>query len=277
MKRLFISIALLAILLFSSTAYANSAAPIDLKIELLNVPQDAYVDILVNDIDLNFDDKNEQVIAKHGIDCENSSLYNYNEDNYIALGLRSENIDFNYYNLKNSGVEVNFYSKVPQGFKVIVQTADNEIVTSDYIDYPSTLGKYKYDFETNEIKYARERSYFSGFLLGLLLIIFVPLVLTIVLEVIVALIMKIKKINVIVATNAITNIVMNIVLLISAFMYGSNYLITLAVLEIIVVLIEYSVYKNRFNEEYSNKQILTYVIIANAVSLLVPLAVRFLS
>lgn len=89
----------------------------------------------------------------------------------------------------------------------------------------------------------------------------IALILTIVVEIIIALIMKIKNIKTIFITNLITNIILQL----SLIYIPIPYMITFIIMEILVILSEYLIYKKYFSDITKNK-IISYTLIANIIS-----------
>lgn len=97
--------------------------------------------------------------------------------------------------------------------------------------------------------------------LDIIKIIILPLIITIIVELVIALIMKLKQhIKLIVITNFITNIILQVTVYITILSY--NNLLIFAILEAIILIGEYLIYKI-FMKHESNKKVLIYTLIAN--------------
>lgn len=98
-------------------------------------------------------------------------------------------------------------------------------------------------------------------------------ILTLIIEMFIALIMKLKHLKIIMLTNLSTNFILQILLMILPI----SYYITFGILEILVIILEYAIYKI-FISDVSKKKIITYTITANLMSgIVIPLIISIAS
>lgn len=98
-------------------------------------------------------------------------------------------------------------------------------------------------------------------------------ILTLIIEMFIALIMKLKHLKIIMLTNLCTNFILQILLMILPI----SYYITFGILEILVIILEYAIYK-KFISDVPKKKIITYTITANLMSgIVIPLIISIAS
>ncbi len=101
---------------------------------------------------------------------------------------------------------------------------------------------------------------------GYLLIVIIAIIVTLVTEIIIALIMKIKSIKVIAIVNIVTQLLLHAyTFFIIPLISGLSYLTLILIAEVIIVLLEFLIYKKLINI-VSSKKLFLYSLIANAVS-----------
>jgi|GEM_PF-4223113 len=156
MNRKILSSTALALILcftFSLTAAATMSTAVDAYINITSLPEDAIVDILVEDVKIKYDDLAITAVEQQEIDIHESALYKYYEDGYLALNLRDENIRFNYKEDENGiyAIQIVWGKFVPKDFAIIVQTTDNQINVSNKVTFKSrrNFEEYFYDFNEN--------------------------------------------------------------------------------------------------------------------------------
>ena len=129
---------------------------------------------------------------------------------------------------------------------------------SGTIDYDVLTGVAEPDFYSS-----------SGWIIGLIIVgpltCLIAMVLTIVVEVITGLFFGMRPLRTVALTTGISNVIMNVWLILLHYVYELPWLPVVAVLEILVLAAEYSVYKNRFTQ-HTPKRIAVYTLVANAAS-----------
>ena len=75
--------------------------------------------------------------------------------------------------------------------------------------------------------------------------------------------MKLKNIKVLLITNAITNILLQLLLIYTPL----SYILTFAILEILIFLTEYLIYK-RYFKDISKQKIISYTLLANLATVI---------
>ena len=299
-----LSIIFLMLFGFNSIVNADMGAKPSITIKLENIKTDNYlIDLLIYDetgekykSPLDYNGKNgEQYSTKTGYNnlqtitiSQLETLHNINYDGWI-----SESTRWGAYLLfadcsGNSEHEHNFsYFGTPDTYKVVIInniTGETKItdvihredfssnVTID-VNTMSVVSKANNGFSNNVtidvntmnvISKANNGNSFSN-----IKNIAIALILTIAVEIIIALIMKIKNIKIIFIANLITNIILQL-----ALMYiPLSYMITFAIMEILIFIAEYLIYSKFFNDISKNK-IITYTLIANIISALLTFIIK---
>ncbi len=190
------------------------------------------------------------------------TLYNMDYDGWISSCMRNSllwgkcagNIEHeHFYN----------YFGTPDTYKVVIINNDTgEIKITDVIHRTDFQSNITIDIDTIGVVTKTNTS-------NIIKTVAISLILTIVAEIIIALIMKIKNIKTIFITNLITNIILQL----SLIYMPIPYMITFIIMEILVILSEYLIYKKHFNNITKNK-IISYTLIANIASALLTFIVK---
>ena len=192
------------------------------------------------------------------------TLYKINYDGWI-----SESTRWNAYMLfadcsGNSRNEHCFsYFGTPDRYKIlIINNVTGEIKLSDEI--------VREDFTSNITLDYQNMNIISKGSINIAKIAII-LITTIVVEVIIALIMKLRNnIKLIVITNIITNLVLQALLIIIPIV---SYITKFIIMEIVVIVAEYLIYKKYIKEQSTNK-ILSYALVANLVTALLTFFIK---
>ena len=163
-------------------------------------------------------------------------------------------------------------------FYVEVTMADGTVRASEPIDCTGYDQDYKYDVKANTLKLKSNYLgllYLPLLLLGLLAAFAIPLGFTVAVEALVALPFKLKPYKHVISINLITNLVMNCLLFgVSLFRIRTRWLVV-ALLEVVVVLVEYFFYTKKYQDQPKGK-LFAFSVVANALSWgLFELAQRF--
>lgn len=248
-----------------------------ITIKLKNMPTDDYlIDLLVYDENgknydspLNYNGNGEQYSDSNN-DLKTitvkqlETLHKINYDNWI-----SESTRWNAYLLfadcsGNSKNEHYFsYFGTPDRYKILIINNDTgEIKVSDEINRKDLTSNITIDYKNMNIM--------SKGLINIVKII-VVLIITIVVEVIIALIMRLKNnIKLIVMTNLITNLVLQALLILMPI---GSYMIRFIILEIVVIISEYLIYR-KYIKEQSTSKIISYALVANVVTTLLTFFIK---
>ena len=248
-----------------------------ITIKLKNMPTDDYlIDLLVYDENgknydspLNYNGNGEQYSDSNN-DLKTitvkqlETLHKINYDNWI-----SESTRWNAYLLfadcsGNSKNEHYFsYFGTPDRYKILIINNDTgEIKVSDEINRKDLTSNITIDYKNMNIM--------SKGLINIVKII-VALIITIVVEVIIALIMRLKNnIKLIVMTNLITNLVLQALLILMPI---GSYMIRFIILEIVVIISEYLIYR-KYIKEQSTSKIISYALVANVVTTLLTFFIK---
>ncbi|MCM1988893.1 hypothetical protein [Oceanirhabdus seepicola] len=209
-------------------------------------------------------------------------LYNYNEDGWKALNVRTGWVSGSLkgeYNSESEKMIHNFGYRPPETFRIIVRKNNGDIVVSNevtpnqfdaIVTFNLKSGKAEV-VKKNIIGKMRDISKEHHFLPLVLLIILVPIVFTIIIEIIIALFFKIKELKVLFWTNILTQILLQITFR-GVIDSRYNYYFTLFLLEMGVFLIEYLIYRKTI-KSINQKRILLYTLIANGITYVVGLFV----
>lgn len=268
-------------LCITSTLISNVNADMGQKpsitITLKNMTSDNYlIDLLVYDetgqnyaSPMNYNGNGEQYSDSYStletITVEQlKTLYEINYDGWISESTRWEAYLLFADCSGNSTYEHRFsYFGTPDKYKVLIINNDTgEIKLSEEIIREDFTSNITIDYQNMEV--------ISEGSINIAKIV-LALVTTIVVEVIIALIMKLRNnIKLIVITNIITNLVLQALLIIMPI---ESYIIRLIIMEVIVIIAEYLIYKKYIKEQSTNK-ILSYTLVANLVTALLTFYIR---
>ncbi len=238
-------------------ASADMGPKPSITIQLENMPTDNYlIDLLV------YDETGENYLSEMNYNGEGLSeeeikaLYDINYDGWI-----SESTRWNAYMLFPDCAggsrywHMFSYFGTPDRYKVLIINQDtgerkitDEIIRTDF-DSEVTI-----DYRTmHAAPVSRSK----------ILRILIALVVTVVVEVLIALLMKLKKyLPLIIITNLISNLLLQSLMI---FVPLGNYFVRFFILEVLVVVMEFLVYK-KFMKGQSTQHILRYTIAANVVT-----------
>lgn len=244
-------------IIYTNNVYADMGPKPSITITLKNVKSNDYdIDLLVK----NLNDETEMFRkgTKELTELK-EKLYNYNEDGWKAMAIRST-ILWKSRSKENNNVWKFTYLGVPNDFKVIIVYKDGTISVSKEIhknsfDYDITIDANNMEVTENSISDIRR-------------IITIPLITTILCELIIALFFVSKKtmnIITIIITNILTNIPLQIILLFWGEVSIVLYLISFVILECTVIFIERMIYLKYIKETPKDK-IKKYVILSNIIS-----------
>lgn len=260
----------LVVILLASQQIANAdmGAKPSIRIHLKNMDTSNYIIDLFenynelkekNEININFNEiaQNRNITVNQA-----KQLYNMNYDGWMSSCMRNNLLWGECAGNTNHEHYFNYFG-VPSTYKVVIinndtgETKITDIIQSNSSNSEITIDVSSMEVTQNKLAFIKNINFF------LILSIVNPLILTIAVEIIVALIMKIKNVKTIFITNLITNLLLQLVL-----MYTSlPYIFIFIILEILVFIAEYLVYKKYFIDTPKNK-ILFYTIIANIISAL---------
>lgn len=245
-----------------SNVNADMGPKPSITINLKNMPTNNYlIDLLVYDAT----GENYNSLMGYGGDSKKISfrqlktLYKINYDGWI-----SESTRWNAYFLfadcvGNSKHEHYFgYIGTPYKYKVLIINNDTgEIKLSDEIIREDFTSNITLDYQTMNIAPKGSINIVE---------MTIALIITVTAEMVIALIMKLKNnIKLIIITNIVTNIILQTLLIIIPPV--GSYIIRFIIMEIVVIVSEYLIYK-KYIKEQSTKKILSYTLIANLVTAL---------
>ncbi len=290
MKKRFWFVSLFLLLLFvPSSISANSPAPPShFTVEISNRPEEAvYADLLLP-MDASHEwyaDFNEKATEDYGLD-RNCQLAAYEEDGFVSytfhfacasseMDLRSNaenyspgNIALFCYSYEDI-FDVNQYGYVLKHFKQarialadeegnIIQVSDSFAFARDSL-IKERSGYISYDAETNIAKDGTR----SKYLLDYFVITFFIILFSCGVEILIALLFHFrgKELLVILLTNFITQLILHGVFL----LFYRNYLLTLLIIELLVLVWEFTVYKLVWKER-STALLIGYTLVANFAS-----------
>lgn len=260
-KFFIICILIMFIIIFTGFNYNVSAdmgpkPSITIKLKNMNT-KNYLIDLLV------YDESGENYNSAMNYNGEGltqeeiETLYKINYDGWISEGTR-----WNSYLLfadcnGNSKYEHYFnYFGTPETYKVVIVFNDGETRVTDVIHRTDFQSEITIDVNTMEVVS-------KGNVLSNLKSIIIPLLLTIIVEIIIALVMKFKNTKVIILTNAITNILLQFLLIYSPL----SYILTFAILELLIFITEYLIYKKYF-KDISKSKIISYTLLANLITVI---------
>jgi hypothetical protein len=290
-KKSFSVIILLLIFAFSlpTVVFANAPAPADhLTVALANIPDNAvYVDLLIkiSQDDANFIDFQPNDYADSI--SESSEIVTYSQDGYYSFTFHYKDsksnikIDHYYDDLDCvkfcEGLEYNEYLTQYESLlnnyndvKIALLDKDFNIITvSNAAKLPEVnnlynfYGEINYDFTDNKIDVDISKNYYFIVFGGIFLIGIMSM--SIGTEILVSLLFGFrgKRLLIILLTNTCTQIIMRLLYLVLPF----TYLIETIILEIMVYVTEFLVYKKYLKQEKTTT-IGWYTVIANTLSLM---------
>lgn len=245
-----------------SNVNADMGPKPSITINLKNMPTNNYlIDLLVYDAT----GENYDFQMGYGGNSEKISfgqlktLYKINYDGWI-----SESTRWGAYHLfadcvGNSKHEHYFsYIGTPYKYKVLIINNDTgKIKLSDEIIREDFTSNITLDYQTMNIAPKGSINIVE---------MAIALIITVTAEMVIALIMKLKNnIKLIIITNIVTNIILQTLLIIIPPV--GSYIIRFIIMEIVVIVSEYLIYK-KYIKEQSTKKILSYTLIANLVTAL---------
>jgi len=184
-------------------------------------------------------------------------LHKINYDGWISEGTRWDAYLLFADCSGNSKYEHYFsYFGTPEKYKVVIVFNDGEIRVTDVIHRTDIQSEVTIDVNNMEVV---SKGNVSSNLKSIL----IPLILTIIVEIIIALFMKLKNVKVILFTNAVTNILLQLMLLYSPI----SYIVTFIIMEILIFITEYLIYKKYFIDTPKTK-IICYTLLANLVTVM---------
>lgn len=190
------------------------------------------------------------------------TIYNMDYDGWISSCMRNSllwgkcagNIEHEHF--------FNYFG-TPDTYKVVIINNDTgETKITDVINRTDFQSNITIDIDTMRVVTRASSS-------KIIKTVAIALILTFAVEIIIALIMKIKNIKIIFITNLITNIVLQLALIFIPL----SYMITFRIMEILVVIAEYLIYR-KFFKDISKNKIITYTVIANIFSALLTFIVK---
>jgi len=269
---------LLFILLLSTNVFADIGPKPSLTIYVENFEsQDYLLDLLVPPGYGYFDMENEFNSA-YPEEYKASNLYMFNVDGWKAAHIRTSILEgslFGEFDQESKLMVHKFsYVGVPKNFKIIMQKPDGGLIISDEVNLKQFNTEILYDCQIGEIKQLR-KGFFEGIKDQFFDFnsdsFFYRVTVTVLLESLLALIFFLKSIKTIIITNLITQILLNISLYVIYFLYNSDFIKMLILLEFIILVTEFLIYKKFI--KVSNRKLLLYTILANTLSFIVGLKI----
>ena len=184
-------------------------------------------------------------------------LHEINYDGWISEGTR-----WNAYLLfadcggNNQHEHYFSYFGTPETYKVVIVFNNGETKITDVIHRTDFRSEITIDVNTMEVVSKENVSSTSKSIL-------IPLLVTIIVEIIIALVMKLKNIKVLLITNVITNILLQLLLMYTPL----SYILTFVILETLIFIIEYLIYKKYF-KDISKQKIISYTLLANLATVI---------
>lgn len=254
----FIKITLIFLVLliaFSNIVYADMGPKPSITTKIKNINTSNYlIDLLVFDEDGTGYTSDMEPCGL--TEDQTKTLYDINYDGWISASTRWHKYLLNSDCKGNSKFENIFsYFGTPETYKILIINNDTgEIKVSDVVNRKEFNSYVTIDYNTMKVR--QQSIPFNG--INTLIV----LLITILVEVFIALIMKMKNIKTIIITNFITNIILQLVLI---FVPLGSYILKFVIMEILVILFEFLIYKKFMKDQPQNK-ILIYTLIANILT-----------
>jgi len=269
---------LLFLILFSPLSVSADMGPKPkITVIVTNTPnEEYYLDLLVN-YDLPLSDNLHDL--RETLDVEKMKiLAEYNENGwYCALVHGTRNLiwgELTGEKAKGNVIHTFGYFGLPDLYKIIIVTPENEVVTTRTIEKKSYTSTVYYNYETGEITEGQgitlAWTYIKQFLM--------TFVCTLILESIILLIFHFKSghtLRVFFITNLLTQIIMTLIMSTSLLIVGiyASYVVLIAV-EVIITAIEATAYAFIIKEGTKRKRV-AYAVIANLISSLAMLPLMY--
>lgn len=245
-----------------SNVNADMGPKPSITINLKNMPTNNYlIDLLVYDATgENYDSQmgyggNSKKISFGQL----KTLYKINYDGWISESTRW-GAYFLFADCVGNSKHEHYFSYIgtPYKYKVLIINNDTgEIKLSDEIIREDFTSNITLDYQTMNIAPKGSINIVE---------MAIALIITLTAEMVIALIMKLKNnIKLIIITNIVTNIILQTLLIIIPPV--GSYIIRFIIMEIVVIVSEYLIYK-KYIKEQSTKKILSYTLIANLVTAL---------
>lgn len=252
---------------------ADMGAKPSITINLENIDTKNYlIDLLVYDesgenysspLDYN-GKKGEQYSTTSGYDNlktitveQLETLHKINYDGWISEGTRWDAyLLFADCSGNNKHEHYFSYFGTPETYKAVIVFNDGETRVTDVIHRTDFQSEIIIDVNTMEVVS-------KGSVPSALKSILIPLLVTIIVEIIIALVMKLKNIKVILLTNVITNILLQLLLIYTPL----SYILTFLILETLIFITEYLIYKKYF-KDISKQKIISYTLLANLATVI---------
>ena len=254
----FLTLFIFLIIGLNYSVNADMGAKPSITINLENMYTDDYlIDLLVYD-ETGENYNSEMNYNGNGLSKEEiKTLYDINYDGWISEGTRwNEYLLFADCNGNSDHKHFFNYFGTPETYKVIIIFNNGDIRITDVIHRTEMNSEITIDI--NDMKIIQSEN-----VLFKLKFIMIPLLLTIFIEIIIALIMKLKNIKLILLTNTLTNILLQLFLLYTPL----SYLLTFAIMEILIIITEYLIYK-KYIKDTSKSKIILYTLLANLVTII---------
>lgn len=281
--RILITLSIIFVILlgYNSIVNADMGPKPSITIGLQNINTDNYIiDLLVYDetgegykSPLNYNGNGEQATETEYDGLEKitieqlKTLHNINYDGWISESTRWRSYLLMSDCSGNPSHSHRFsYFGTPETYKVvIINNVTGETRITDVIHREDFSSHITIDVNTmNVISKSNNADQIFN-----IKIISIALIVTIIIEIIIALIMKIKNIKIIFIVNLITNIILQLVLMYMPVPYIS----TFTIMEILIVIVEYLMYR-KFLKDVSKNKIIIYTLIANIASALLTFIIK---
>ena len=251
-------ILLFSFIVFPTVALADEGPKPSIDINIKNLETTNYlIDLFIYDEDGKGYESEKQYGGIGLTEEQISQLYKLNFDGWFSKSTRSHLLFSDCAGNANHRHHFSYFG-TPMRYKIVIINNDtNEIKISNEIIRDTLNSKVTIDYNTMNVKS-------NNYYLKTIIIAIMCLVITVFTELLIAYVFKVKNYKII----SITNILTNLGLQVSLIQLFKNYLVTFTIGEILVILIETSIYLIKF-KNVSKLKTITYGFVANIATILI--------
>lgn len=257
-KRIILFVILISFLLVIGFIVANPTMYTIINIDVINIADDYYMDILAQG--LNFKDANTEVASQNGIMLSSSNIYLYDEDGFMAFGLRDSDIRAEFYSPESHEHQFVFYGDYPREFKLILETNSGNLFVSEARKFNGHISNYTYDFKSNDLifnKSVRSETPFVYFIFQYMLLLIALLIASFLAALVMGIILKLRPLKKLIYRELLSLPFTNIAVLWLLFYTGIPAIVAIMPMFIISGLIKYLWLAGDFEK----KQIVIYSLV----------------
>ena len=248
-KWIILSIILISFLFMVGFVMAYPTMSTIINIKVINISDDYYLDILSQGLDVNA--ANTEVASQNGIMLTSSNIYEYNEDGWLAFGLRDSDIRAEFYSPDSHEHQFVFYGDHPRKFKIILENNAGELTVSEQLRFNGHISYYTYDYASNELEFSdskRSETPFAFFIMQYMLLLMALFVASFVIVVIGRILFKMKPMKKLLLKELLLLPIVNLCVLWLLFYTGVPTVVAILPMFIISGVVRVSLHISDFNK-----------------------------